>query len=405
MSLHDEGGRRRRFGAVASIVFLDAMGLGIIQPILPFLALHYGAGPAMVTQLIALYALAAFLVTPQLGRLSDRIGRPIVLLITVFGSAASYVGMLLSSSLGGLFVFRAVGGAASSNESIAQALVTDGLESGKHASALATLGAVKNVGTISGPIIGGALAALVAPAILFHATLGVALAVALCTLLATFVVFRGAFGRRAPEAAKAARTEPSTSRGLPARDVLGALAGTALVAVPTALLFSITALYVDAVFGWDARHTGLLLGLCTAGVVLSRLFLVPRISARVKPNTGLAIMASVTSVGLTGAAVSTHGVAFFVFYILFAVGCSGALVFTATTVSIRAPAAARGQYLGWNQATYALATVVSALLYGAVFEKLGPQAPFYIGIATIALVAAAAWGVAVVGRTAARTVP
>ena len=67
-------------------VLLDAVGIGLIMPILPALlrslggldagSLHYGA-------LLAAYALMQFLFSPIIGALSDRFGRRPVLLISL----------------------------------------------------------------------------------------------------------------------------------------------------------------------------------------------------------------------------------------------------------------------------------------------------------------------------------
>ena len=73
------------------IVFIDLVGFGIIIPLLPFFAEHYDASPAMVGFLMASYSLTQFIAAPFWGRISDRMGRRPVLLITLAGAAASYV--------------------------------------------------------------------------------------------------------------------------------------------------------------------------------------------------------------------------------------------------------------------------------------------------------------------------
>ena len=73
------------------IVFIDLVGFGVIIPLLPFYGVHFGATPTEVTWMMACYSLAQFFVSPILGRLSDRVGRRPVLLVSLVGSVASYL--------------------------------------------------------------------------------------------------------------------------------------------------------------------------------------------------------------------------------------------------------------------------------------------------------------------------
>ena len=89
---------RFALGLILATVTLDAIGIGLIAPILPQLldslgqhqrlALHIGT-------LTALYALMQFLFAPALGALSDRFGRRPVLLFSLAG------GLLPASTVGG----------------------------------------------------------------------------------------------------------------------------------------------------------------------------------------------------------------------------------------------------------------------------------------------------------------
>lgn len=88
--------------AILATVLLDAIGVGIVMPILPGLLrsladagstdTHYGI-------LLALYAFAQFLCAPLLGALSDRFGRRPVLLVSLAGAALDYLLMALAPTL------------------------------------------------------------------------------------------------------------------------------------------------------------------------------------------------------------------------------------------------------------------------------------------------------------------
>ena len=99
----------RSLAILLAVVALDAMGLGLVMPVLPALlrelapstpvAGHYGA-------LLALYALMQVVFAPLLGRLSDRHGRRPVLLASLAGAAVDYAVMAAAPVLPVLYVGR-----------------------------------------------------------------------------------------------------------------------------------------------------------------------------------------------------------------------------------------------------------------------------------------------------------
>ena len=55
-------------------VVIDLIGFGIVLPILPLWAQHFGAGAAVIGILSASYSLMQVIFAPLWGRLSDRSG-------------------------------------------------------------------------------------------------------------------------------------------------------------------------------------------------------------------------------------------------------------------------------------------------------------------------------------------
>jgi len=140
------------------IVFIDLVGFGIIIPLLPFFGEHFSASPAMVGFLMASYSLTQFIAAPFWGRMSDSIGRRPVLLITLAGTAVSYVLLGFSNSLLMLFVARGLGGFMAGNISAAFAYVADITTPENRAKGMGAIGAAFGLGFIAGPAIGGILA-------------------------------------------------------------------------------------------------------------------------------------------------------------------------------------------------------------------------------------------------------
>ena len=151
------------FGTIWTTVALDLIGFGIVLPILPLYAERFGASADhhRLPPVVVLGGPAA--ARPLWGRLSDRIGRKPVILISLFGTA---VGSLLTGAAGSLpilFLGRIVDGASGASVSVAQAAVADvaGRPSGRACSACSARRSAS--ASSPGPAI-GALAALGRPA-------------------------------------------------------------------------------------------------------------------------------------------------------------------------------------------------------------------------------------------------
>ena len=68
----------------ASLVIV-MLGFGIVVPIMPFYATHFGANGQALGFLMAIYSIMQFIFAPVWGKLSDRVGRKPVLLIGLIG--------------------------------------------------------------------------------------------------------------------------------------------------------------------------------------------------------------------------------------------------------------------------------------------------------------------------------
>jgi MFS family permease len=76
------------FGTIWTTVALDLIGFGIVLPILPLYAERFGASATTIGILMATFSVAQLLLAPVWGRVSDRVGRKPVILISLFGTAA-----------------------------------------------------------------------------------------------------------------------------------------------------------------------------------------------------------------------------------------------------------------------------------------------------------------------------
>lgn len=149
--------KRRGLWIAFATVCLDLLGFGIIIPIQPFYAEAFGASPTMVTWLGASYSLMQFVFVPFWGRLSDRVGRRPVILLSVLFSVAGYVLFGLAGSLGVLFASRMLSGFGNANIATAQAIIADTTTGADRAKGMGLIGAAFGLGFIFGPALGGLL--------------------------------------------------------------------------------------------------------------------------------------------------------------------------------------------------------------------------------------------------------
>jgi DHA1 family tetracycline resistance protein-like MFS transporter len=141
-------------------VVLDAIGIGLIFPILPALlrdVTHADNVAAYIGVMTALYAAMQFVFAPVLGSLSDRLGRRPVLLISLAGAAVNYLFLAIAPSLWMLLLGRAIAGLTSANLSVATAYITDISAEHKRARRFGLFNAMFGIGFIIGPVLGGVL--------------------------------------------------------------------------------------------------------------------------------------------------------------------------------------------------------------------------------------------------------
>ncbi|HYU36020.1 MAG TPA: MFS transporter [Thermoanaerobaculia bacterium] len=157
--MSDALSRRRALIPVFVTVLLDLIGFGMIIPQLPFYAQSFHATPAQVGWLFASYSLMQLFFAPPLGRLSDRVGRRPVLLVSIAGSVASYLLFAFAPSFGWLLLSRALAGIAAGNYGIAQAYVADVTPPEERSKAMGmVVGAAFGLGFVLGPALGAILA-------------------------------------------------------------------------------------------------------------------------------------------------------------------------------------------------------------------------------------------------------
>ncbi len=160
---------RSPLGIIFLTIFITMVGFGIVIPVLPIYAKSdpFKMTPAQLGSLVGIFSLVQLVSAPLMGKLSDRLGRKPVLLISVLGTAAGFVILGAANSVWMLFLGRIVDGASGGNIGTAQSCIADVTAPENRSRAMGMIGAAFGLGFILGPALGGILGHI-SPAMPFY---------------------------------------------------------------------------------------------------------------------------------------------------------------------------------------------------------------------------------------------
>ncbi|SUC13427.1 tetracycline resistance protein (MFS-family transporter) [Proteus vulgaris] len=142
------------------ITVLDAIGIGLIMPVLPTLLNEFVSENSLATHygvLLALYATMQVIFSPILGRLSDKYGRKPILLFSLLGAAFDYLLMAFSTTLWMLYIGRIIAGITGATGAVCASAMSDVTPAKNRTRYFGFLGGAFGVGLIIGPMLGGLL--------------------------------------------------------------------------------------------------------------------------------------------------------------------------------------------------------------------------------------------------------
>jgi DHA1 family tetracycline resistance protein-like MFS transporter len=372
-------------------VFVDLVGFGIIIPFLPFFAESLKAPPDQVTLLMTAFSLAQFVAAPLWGRLSDRIGRKPVLVMTLFGLAAAYVWLAFAHSLMELFAARIFAGLMAGNIAVAQAAAADMSTPAERPKAMGMIGAAFGLGFLVGPALGGVLAnvhagesAIAAPAFAAASLSTAALILALVLLKESHPA--GAASGHAKGRIESLR-ETFANPGLRIFIVMSFLVPLAFAGVESTM-----ALWTERAFGWGAQNNGYLFSFLGLIAVLTQGGIVGRLSKLASETILVAVGAGAAVCGLLLVALAPVFWPAVAGFALIVFGISLATPAIASLISRVSAASVQGTVMGAAHASQALARILGPAAAGALFVAIGPSGPYLFGAALMAVLLALALG-------------
>jgi DHA1 family tetracycline resistance protein-like MFS transporter len=368
-------------------VALDAMGIGLVFPILPALVqdvTHASNVAPFIGLMAALYAAVQLVFAPMLGALSDRLGRRPVMLLSLAGAAVNYLLLAVAPSLVWLLLGRAVAGLTSANMSVATAYITDISPEAMRARRFGLFNAMFGAGFIVGPVLGGVLGdywvrlPFIAAAVLNAANFLLA-----CSSLVE---------SRAPsrERLKLAALNPLRPlKWVMSKKSLLPIVFTFFILSATGEAYGLCwALWGTDAFRWNGFWVGLSLG--TFGVCQTLVqALLPGPASRLFGERGAVFVGiACACVALVCMAFIREGWMVFAVMPLFALGSIGAPALQALA-SRQVDAARQGQFLGVLTSAVSLASIVAPLGFSTFYYLFRADWPGAIWLVVVAVYAIA----------------
>ncbi|MEY8841946.1 MFS transporter [Cribrihabitans sp. XS_ASV171] len=376
---------------ILATLMIDAIGIGIVFPIMPDLMVRVGAGSTAEGALwggimMSAYAAAMFLFGPVVGSLSDAYGRRPVLIAALLTLTVDYVIMALAESYWLLLAGRILAGMAGATYITATAYIADISKPQERAARFGMIGAAFGIGFVLGPALGGLASG-------WHLTAPFWIAAALSAANVAFGIFV------LPESLTREKRRPFGRRDLnPLASILRAFAVPGL-AIPLLCIFvfefanmvypTLWAFWGREMFGWDGFTIGLTLsayGVLIAGVQAG---ILPRMTRRLGDFRTLLIASGAAVIGMVGFGLAGTVLAVAILLPIAALSDMAPPVMTAFAAN-RAAEDQQGLVQGVIASLSSVAAVAAPLVMTGVFERFVsgggpylPGAPFLLGAVLI----------------------
>lgn len=380
-----------------AVVFINLVGFGLVVPLLPFFAQSLKAEAWQITLMFSAYSLGQFFAEPFWGRLSDRIGRKPVLLVTLVANALGYLMLAFVPNIWLAIAVRLFTGLGAGNISTVQGYVADVTPPEQRAGRMGLIGAAFGLGFIVGPGLGGLLTQPQLGHIGYQLPIFLAAALAALAAVGVMIFLRESRAKADPAAPRPAflsglrdaRTNPVVSR---------VLIVTLIYMAGFSAMEAVFGLWSESRYAWGAREVGLSFMIVGVISTLNQGFLAGRLARRFGEARVLAIgmllfgtslvlqvlapVAWFPATRLELGGLSLPVVQGWVIPILMAVGACGmslAMPNISAMISRASPPDRQGAMLGLNMASSSVARIFGPMVAGALFSGLGHDWPFLVG--------------------------
>jgi len=364
---------RRALIVLLSVIYLMIAGFGLVIPLLPFFAQAFHAPAWQVTLLFSAFSVGQFLGEPFWGKLSDRVGRKPVLIVTITAVGVSYAALAFAPNLISAFVIRFLCGIFAGNISTLQGAMADITPPDKRAQRMGIMGAAFSAGFTTGPAIGGFLSQPSRGALGFQLPLLVAAGFALASAIAVVAFVRESRPERpALSGPKPARLREGFAHPIISRVVMISF----IVVVGFAGIEATYGLWTAARFGWGPRQIGLAFMVIGILGAVCQGWLCGRLARRYGEATTLTFGLVFMGLGLVTQGLAPVWPVAMLGFGFVCIGQSICFPNVAALISHAAPPHRQGEMLGLNMSGMALARIGGPVVAGQLFSAVAIGAPF-----------------------------
>ncbi len=358
-------------------VFIDLMGFGILIPILPtFASKELGISDFEIGIIIAVYSLVQFLFNPLLGKLSDRIGRRPVIIVSLLFTVCSYVLFSLSKTFFLLLLSRILGGFGGSNIGVAQAYIADVTSKEERSKGMGLIGAAFGLGFVFGPMIGGFLSEYGYDI----AGLGAAGFSFLAFLFAVFALPESNFNRAVSKKFEIKLFDINFTKKTIKRPVIGTMIILFFIIVfSMANIYGTFSLIAYKVYHFSDKQIGYLFGMIgIIGAIIQGGGI--RYLSVIFSDRTLILMGTICmTIGLGMIPYGQNFIGVAIIASVLAIGTGMLQPTILSLISRYSPDKEQGAILGLNQSASSFARVLGPLWGGFSYDFLGYEAPFLTG--------------------------
>ncbi|HTM82734.1 MFS transporter [Asticcacaulis sp.] len=369
--------------AMFAVVFVNLVGFGIVVPLMPFFAQSLQAQAWQVTLMFTTYSLGQFFAEPYFGRLSDRIGRKPILIVTTALSVLFYILLAFSPNIWVAILIRFFSGLSSGNISTIQGYVSDVSPPEKRSGRMSLIGGAFSLGFIIGPFIGGVLShETTAGGNQFQLPLLGAAVLSAFACLGVMLFIRESRQRRTKVEAAQPNMLKTAQEALRNPVLSRLILSTLCYMMAFAGLESTFGLWAEARFHWGPKEIGaIFLPLGIAAALMQMVFMRP-LTRRYGESKVLASGLFIFGLSFVLQGMNPFGWLITPIVMLGALGQAVIFSSICAIISISTPPDKQGAMLGLNMSTGAIARITGPMIAGYVFSLWGPNASVWMGAVT-----------------------
>jgi DHA1 family tetracycline resistance protein-like MFS transporter len=360
-------------------VLIDTIGVGIVIPVLPFYIQHLNIEPEWVIRLFMIFAICSFFSTPFLGNLSDRIGRRPVLLASIFSTALGWIIFALANNIWFLIIGRIIDGLAAGNFTTAQSYLVDiSTDKKDRTQNLGIIGALFGLGFLIGPALGGLLGEI-HPSLPFWI---VGIISTINFILAYFFLPETNHNRTTSDVSL--NPFAPMTKAFVNKKIIPLYFSWLMFAIAVSIQQSISALYLNKMFGFTASLIGVLMAGQGLVIIINQAWAIKKIWLVKFDEAKLTIMSSLSI---------TIGFLLLIFpnFIIYIIG----ILFTSLSHSIYRTTATsevvglaeptqKGEVLGIMSSIMSFGMIIGPIISELVYRKV-IYGPYFVGAIILAL--------------------